>query len=152
METTYLYSDSNKEMYEHILDQVSKSGCRHTNLVIANKDSNKNESGFLKSHLIECPECQNALRNWEERIAAIRTEIPYKKIDQNELKILSAECYQIVEQSKELAKINREVQKSLDSFSSAFVLKDLFKSFYSLTMLKGLGLAFIVGYLIYLLI
>ena len=121
METTYLYTKNNKNIYENILDQVAGKNCRHTSLIIANKDTQKSNSKFMDKHLLECNDCQNALRKWEKRLGNIRNEIPYKKLDKKDIKLMNAECYQIAQHSKELKKFITNKKKPhsiLNSYSS----------------------------------
>ena len=152
METTYLYSKNNKNIYENILDEVASKNCRHTSLIIANKDVQKSNSKFMDKHLLECGDCQNALRKWEERLGHIREEIPYKKLDKKDIKLMNAECFQIVQHSKELRKLISTKKKSNSFLYLDTVSRDILKSFMSKTMVKGLVYSGLTGLFIYLLI
>lgn len=152
METTYLYTKSNKNVYENILDQVADKNCRHTSLIIANKDVQKSNSKFMDKHLLECSDCQNALRKWEERLRNIREEIPYKKLDKKDIKLMNAECFQIAQHSKEIKKLISNKKKSKSFLLSRTISQDILNSFVSKTMLKGLVYSGLTGLFIYLLI
>jgi hypothetical protein len=150
--STYLYNDENRDLYEKVLEDISKTNCRHTNLLIASRESGTECSEFLKRHLVSCFECQAALRTWDNKLSRMRLEIPYKKIAEKDLKLLNAECFQLVEQSRKFKRI--EGLKKRIEFGKQFKVftLDLMRTLLTGTMFKGMLVALVAAIFVHYLI
>lgn len=151
-ESIYLYTDQNKKIYEDVLGQIAKTNCRHTSMVLASKEAGIEKSGFIKSHLIECLECQMALRNWERSNIKLKAEIPYIRMPSQYRRSLNKECYMIAKNAAQFDKIDNIKKRMALLSHSKLVIRDLSRTLFTATMLKGMLLTVMTALFIHYLI
>ena len=150
-ESTYLYSQKNRDLYHQVLEQFNDKNCVFSRNLLAFIESPQKEPGpFYSKHVNECAHCQKMAREFSVTLARVGSLIP----DQSPPEGFSST---VKPELKEIARFWRKKQKSLETQKStmgpefyAQAVKDFFiAGIFSRTFLKGLGLAGLSALLVY---
>lgn len=79
--STYLYSDDNRDIYQDYLNEISNKECRFSKQIpLYLERTHENEMTFFSKHLMSCSICQDALREEEEKRKLVLKSIPYEAL------------------------------------------------------------------------
>jgi hypothetical protein len=153
-ESTYLYSQNNRDLYHQVLEQFNDQSCVFSRNLLAFIESPHKEPGpFYSKHVNECSHCQKMAREFSEALNRVSSLIP----DQSPPEGFSAT---IKPELKEVGRFWQKKQKAMAAQKSvmgpefyAQALSDFFfKGLLSRTFLKGLGYASLSALVLYFLV
>lgn len=153
-ESTYLYSQKNRDLYHKVLEQFNDQSCVFSRNLLAFIESPHKEPGpFYSKHVNECSHCQKMAREFSETLNRVHALIPDQSAPEGFSAIIRPEL-------KEVARFWNKKQKALECQKNTMgpefylqAVKDFFLTgIFSRTFLKGLGYAGLSALLVYILV
>ena len=141
--STYLYSDENRDLYQEYLNGASGKKCSFSKQVpLYLERSHDNEMKFFSKHLMNCSICQDALRKEEDKRKEVLKSIPFESLKKDLSESLKSDFREI---SNIIIEKEREHKKRIASDKNIarkqFFYDVTFGFFRTPTFIKGALLA-----------
>lgn len=139
-ESTYLYAESNRELYQKVLDQFNDKNCVFSRNLLAFLESPQREPGpFYSRHVNECPHCQQKVHEFSQTLKVIQSLIPDYSAPEDFSQVVKPEIKEAINfwKKKQKALEKHDQIFGVEFFQNAF--KDFFmKGLWSRSFAKGL--------------
>jgi len=150
VESTYLYSKNNIDLYHRMLDEFNSSECVFSrNLLVFLENGEREPGPFYSKHINECSICQKKAREYSALLMSVNRAIPVASLPENFQSLVKRE----IKESLKLAFQRLEEKDSTSLWSKKFlfqVFEDLGKrTFLTRDFLKGIALASLSAAILY---
>lgn len=153
-ESTYLYSENNRDLYQQVLEQFNNRSCVFSRNLLAFIESPQKEPGpFYSKHINECEHCQKMAREFSDTLSRVNHLIPDQSPPEGFSAIIRPELKEVARfwSKKQKALANQKKVYGPEFFTQA--IKDFFlEGLLSKNFAKGLGLAALSALLVYIIL
>lgn len=130
-ESTYLYAEKNRDLYQSVLDQFNDKNCVFSRNLLAFLESPQREPGpFYSRHVNECPACQAKVHEFSKTLQNIQRHIP----DHSAPDDLSLQVRPEIKEAINFWKKKQKALEKSDKILAADFVKEATKDFFT----KGL--------------
>lgn len=142
-ESTYFYSQNNRDLYQQVLDQFNDKNCVFSRNLLAFLESPQREPGpFYSRHVNECPHCQKKVREFSQTLKTIHALIPDEAPPEDFRRTVSPEIKEAISFWK---KKQRALRRERNLYGPEFIKRAasdfVMQGLWSRSFLKGIGLA-----------